>query len=111
MPPQNIGGGQFGQAIGGGDALRASMQRRGIDTSILDTVSPAAPTGPSQVAPALPEGVGGIVPEQQVATQAVGTPQPQGIPFRSAEMEISLKALKSVANTESKIAELSLGLR
>lgn len=108
-----IGGGQFAQATGGGDVLRAAMSRRGMDVSILDAVSPTAPTGPSPVAPALPGGVGEIgAPEQQVAAQAVGgAPQPPEIPFRSAEMELSLKALKSVVSTESKIAELSLGLR
>ena len=102
--------GSFGAAIGGADALKASMARRGIDSSILDQVSPAAPSGPSQVAPPPPGGSvspGGA--EQAVASQAVGLPE--GTPFRSAEMELSLKALKSVVSTESKIAELSLGLR
>ena len=113
MPPDNIGEGQFGQAIGGGDALRASMERRGMDVSVLDTISPAAPGPQSPVAPNLPEGAGvggGALPEQAVATTAVGG-KPPPIPFRSGEMEISLKALKSVVDTESKIAELSLGLR
>ena len=48
--------------------------------------------------------------EQGVAAQAVSPQAPQ-IPFRSAEMEISLKALKSVADTENKIAKFSLGVQ
>lgn len=115
MPPQtppNIGGGQFAQAIGGGDVLRAAMARRGIDTSVLDQVSPAAGGAPSPVAPALPEGVGGVTPEQQVADQAVGgvpaEATPQSAPFRSSEMEISLKALNSVVSTENSIIKQAL---
>ena len=109
MPPQNIGGGQFGQATGGADALRAAMQKRGMDASILDQVSATAPTGPSEVAPALPEGTGaGGQP-----AQAVGTLQAPEQPFRSREMEIALKALNSVVSTENSIVKqaLSLGVK
>ena len=44
--------GSFGAALGGIDALKASMQSRGIDTSVLDQVSAAAPgeqAAPGQV--------------------------------------------------------------
>ncbi|KKL88204.1 hypothetical protein LCGC14_1927020 [marine sediment metagenome] len=108
-----IGGGQFAQATGGGDVLRQAMERRGLSTSVLDSISPTSPTGPSPVAPALPEGAGvggGALPEQAVATTAVGG-KPPPIPFRSGEMEISLKALNSVISTENAIAKSALKLQ
>jgi hypothetical protein len=108
MNPNNTG--SFGSAIGGADSLKAAMQRRGMDSSILDQVSPTSPGGASQIAPSLPSSEGDLA--SSVASNVVA---PSGAkpstPFRSAEMEISLKALKSVVDTESKIAELSLGLR
>lgn len=87
------------------------MQKRGLDASVLDQVSAAAPgqqNAPAAVPTTNPQ-VGGV--EQQVAGQAAGVPagQPK-TPFRSAEMEISLKALQNTVNTENKIAEAVLGM-
>ena len=108
MPPQNTG--SFGAAIGGGDALKAAMQRRGIDASLLDQVSPAAPVGPSEVPPALPADAG--IPSQ-VTGGVAGVPAPaiEKAPFRSGEAEIALKALAGTLRVENKIAEALLGLR
>ena len=107
-----MGGGQFGQAIGGGDALRQAMSRRGIDTSMLDTISPAAPGPESPVAPALPEGAGVGAPGPQLPTQPTGAPKPEQ-EFRSAEMSLALKAMNSVISTENSVVKqaLQLGLR
>jgi hypothetical protein len=108
MEPQNTG--SFGVGLGDISALKQAMSRRGIDASILDSVSASAPTGATNVAPALPEGVG-IAPEQQAATQVPAT-QPQQ-EFRSAEMSLALKAMNSVISTENSIVKqaLSLGLQ
>ena len=114
MDPQNVGTGQFGQAIGGADALKAAMSRRGIDTSMLDQISPAAPGPESPVAPALPEGTQIGAPQQQLPTQPTGgAPGPQEQPFRSSEMALALKAMNSVISTENSVIKsaLSLGLR
>ncbi|HEC65688.1 MAG TPA: hypothetical protein ENI23_10355 [bacterium] len=46
---QQLPGGNFGQATGGGDALREAFQRRGIDASVLDQLTPGAPAGASPV--------------------------------------------------------------
>ena len=113
MPPQNLPGGGFGQGLGDISALKAAMSRRGVDTAVLDQISPAAPGPTSPVASTLPEGTPNISGTERAVAEATTpalTKQP-GIPFRSAEMELSLKALRSVVDTESKIAELSLGLR
>ena len=113
MDPQTqTGGGQFGIGLGGTDALKQAMQRRGIDASILDQVSPAS-GGASAVPTAVPEtnpNIGGV--DQAVASQAVGgqaSANPKAS-FRSAEMEISLKALQNTVATENKIAQSSLGM-
>jgi len=105
MDPQNTG--SFGAAIGGSDALKASMDRRGIDASLLDNISPAAPTGPSEVSPALP----GEATASQVTGAAPAAPTGGATPTRSGEMEIALKALAGTVKTENKIAEAVLGLR
>ncbi|HEC64385.1 MAG TPA: hypothetical protein ENI23_03740 [bacterium] len=107
MPPQNTG--SFGATIGGADALKASMGRRGIDASLLDQISPAAPTGPSEVAPALPADAG--VPSPVTGGAPAAPTGAEKVPFRSGEAEIAIKALKSVIDTENKIAEAVLGLR
>lgn len=99
--------GSFGAAIGGADVLKQAAQRRGMDASILDQVSPAAATS-TEVAPPL-EGTGAVpVPS---SPQPSGGQQNAGTPFRSAEMEIALKALAQTVRTEEKIAEQALGLR
>ena len=107
MDPQNTG--SFGAAIGGADALKASMGRRGIDTSLLDNISPASPTGPSEVPSALPTDAG--VPPQVAGGPPVAPAGEVTAPPRSGEMEIALKALAGTVKTENKIAEAILGLR
>ena len=104
MPNQNMG--SFGAATGGADALKAAMQRRGVDASVLDQMTPGAPGPASPVAP--------TIPETNPQIGAVSAPAPEaGLAnlFRSAEAEIALKALAGVAKTESKIAEAALGLQ
>lgn len=101
---QNTGG--FGAAIGGADALKQAMQRRGIDASLLDQVSPAAPGPQSPVAPALPADAGGMAPPAPGGVPVA--PAAEKVPFRSGEAEIAIKALKSVVDTENKIAEAAL---
>ena len=113
MPPDNqlnVGGGQFAQATGGGDALRAAFQKRGIDASVLDQVSDTAPTGPSNIPPNLPAPQGGAI-GQPTTPQPIATPQAPEQEFRSAEMGIALKALQGVVKTENKIAESVLNLQ
>ena len=53
--PNGANTGQFGISLGGVQAVKQAMQRRGMDVSILDQVSPAAPGPPSPVAPAVPQ--------------------------------------------------------
>ena len=69
MPPlQQLPGGSFGAATGGTDALREAFERRGVDASILDQVTPGA--------------VGGAAPIPQ-APQDINAAQaaiPQGVP-------------------------------
>ena len=104
--------GSFGSAIGGADAIKAAMQRRGMDASTLDQVSPAAPTAPSSVSPAMPQGGGmpqdmGGAPMEELPP--MGTMETQKQQPRSAEMEIALKALADTVKTENKIAETLIG--
>ena len=98
-----IGGGQFAAATGGGDALRAAFEKRGIDTSILDNVSESAPGG---------QNIPGTPATNNIDTQSpVGQPQAQGVakqPTRSGEMEIALKSMSSVISTENAIAKQAL---
>ena|SRR3990167_7495544 len=110
--PDNINTGSFGAAIGDVGPLKNAMQRRGMDASILDQVSPSAAIGPTSVA----GNVQGQIPMGGEAgatpgTLSQGTAEQVVSPVRSGEMEIALKALASVAKTESKIAEAAIGLR
>ena len=104
--------GSFGAAIGGSDALKQAMGRRGMDASALDQVSPAAPTGPSSVAPGIPPdaNMGAAAPGAAPVDPAMGTMEEKQTP-RSAEMEIALKALADTVKTENKIAETLIGSR
>lgn len=103
MDQQNTG--SFAAPLGGIEALKASMSQRGMDTSVLDQMSAAAPG--QQVSP-------GSVPQtdpkagfdQRVAGQSAQPKQP----FRSAESEIATKALKSVIDTDNAIAKQSLAM-
>lgn len=110
MNPTNTG--SFGAATGGTDALKASMQRRGMDASILDQTSASSPAGLSEVAPAMPSPSGGGLPETDIATKAMGSGgKTPSTPFRSGEGELALKALADTLKIEGKIAQASLGLR
>ena len=103
--PNNTG--SFASAIGGAGALKAAMDRRGIDSSILDQVSPAG--GGSPVAPPLPAGTPQIAPTGSPSPEAVaGSVDPLKPVVRSGEMEIALKALAGTVDTENKIAKATL---
>ena len=99
--------GSFGAATGGTDALRAAMERRGMDASILDQVSASSPTGPSEVPGQVPDT---NVMQQAPAMEAVGQATKPETPFASGEMELSLKALKSVVDTENAVKKATIGL-
>ena len=108
MEPQNTG--SFGANLGGISALKQAMSRRGLDASVLDQVSAAAPT--EQVAPsAVPANAPQIGSVEGVAAQAAGQPQQAEVPFRSGEAQIALEALADTAKTESDIAKNILKLR
>lgn len=115
MDSQNTG--SFGAALGGIDALKASMQSRGIDTSALDQVSAAAP-GEQRSPGSLPSNVPQLSSSDQMVANDIAQPQlptPQTLnpqaQFRSAEAEIATKALKSVIDTDNAIAKQSLGIK
>lgn len=95
--------GSFGANLGGLQALKNAMARRGIDSSMLDQVSASAPSGPSDMAGGMPQTTIGPRPTPQ------GTVQPK-VMARSGEMEIALKALAGTVDTENKIARASLGI-
>jgi hypothetical protein len=111
-PNQNTG--SFGQGLGGTDALKQALSRRGIDSSILDQITPAS-GGASPVAQGIPQTNPNIgTTDQQVASQAVpGIPTATipKIPFRSAEMEIATKAMSGIINTENEIVKQTLKLQ
>jgi hypothetical protein len=100
--------GSFGNAIGGASALKQAMQRRGMDASIMDQVSPAG--GGTPVAPPIekqaPTGQGMDQTMQPISPQT----QPEAT-TRSEEMRIALQALSDTVKTENKIAESIVGLR
>ena len=108
MAEGQLNPGQFGAAIGGSAAIRSAMQRRGIDASVLDQISPAAPGGPSPVAPGVPttNPQVGAIPSPRPSPAA----GPAAPPSRSGEMDIALKALAGTVRTENKIAESQLKL-
>lgn len=101
----------FGSAIGGGGGeLQAAMQRRGMDSSVLDQVSPSAPTSPDRgPMPTVPAGAPSAMP--QGMPQSQGLPpqgQPGGLPVNSGEASILIKALDSRLKTLSKLDEAQL---
>lgn len=111
MPPDNqlnVGGGRFGEAIGGGDALRAALQRRNIDPALIEQVSNQAPTGPSNLPAPVPQGAPNVSlpPDQSLQTSS----QAQEGNFRSGEMQVALQALADVVKTEQKIARDALNV-
>lgn len=100
--------GSFGAAIGGGDALKAAMQKRGMDVGALQQMSASAPGGQPPIPTSIDQSAPNVMPSPQ---QAINPPQEPRAQPRSAEMEIALKALKGVVDTENKIAQAALGLR
>ena len=111
MPPQNMQNtGSFAAQLGDVSALKQAMERRGIDTSVLDQVSAAAPTGPTPTAPPVPETSPQIGTMAPAPSPRAGVGEPQKVPFRSGEAEIALRAMQGVIKTESKIAEAIVGL-
>jgi len=103
--------GQFGIGLGGIQALKAAMQKRGMNASVLDQVSASAPAGPSQVAPPVPQTnpqVGAMPPATPQAGPTTQKPTPPAA--RSEEMSIALQALAGTVKTENKIAESQLKL-
>jgi len=103
--------GSFGAAIGGVDALKAAMQRRGMDAGIVDQMSASAPGGGSPVAAPV-QGSSQVAPsiDQTLQAPPSGGGQPKA-QTRSGEMDIALKAMKGVIDTENKIAQASIGLQ
>lgn len=108
MPNENQNTGSFGAGLGGIDALKAAMQKRGMDASVLDQVSASAPTGPSAVAPAIGQDANNVMSQTPQAPQEIAGEQ--GPQTRSGEMEIALKALAQTVSTENTIAKQALKL-
>lgn len=88
----NANTGSFGAATGGADALKQAMARRGVDASVLQQLTPAAPNFMDMPQP--PQG-GQTTP--QATPQAQGMPVPgqeaAGIKPPTAESELIIKAL------------------
>lgn len=100
--------GSFGAGVlGDTSALREALSSRGLSSSVLDQVSNVAPSGPSNVAPAIPQTDPSLALGQaQPATAQQTTPQgPQSPAFRSSEAEIAIKSMQGVVKSEQKIAE------
>ena len=99
----NVGG--FGAAIGGGgSAIAEAMQGRGMDPSVLNQVSPTAPTAPDR---GLPQPVGAGAPAPVSQGQRL---PPQGLPggVPAAESSIIVKALDSRLKSLSKLQEMGI---
>ena len=97
-----VGGG----AGGGGNAIAEAMQRRGMDVSVLNQVTPTAPTAPER---GLPQPVGSVTPSA-LPPQPRGLPTsgPGGLPVNSGEAQILIKALDSRLKTLSKLDEAQI---
>jgi hypothetical protein len=90
MPEQT---GSFASMLGGSDALKQAMQRRGIDTSALQSQSPASAGGQS----VMPTGVPTTNP--QVGSMPEGSmSKPE-----DTELKIALKALGGFVQSEGKL--------
>lgn len=96
MEPTNKG--SFGAGVlGDTSALRAAMDAKGIDSSVLEQVSNAAPTGGTNISPPLPQGDPNVgVPQQAV--------QPPKEP--DSDVKIALKALGAFVTSEGKVKEI-----
>jgi len=95
--------GSFGAATGGSAALKAAMSRRGIDTSVLDQMSPGSVAGASPV----PTGVEGSPNVGQ--TPQVGVTAPTKEP--DTDMKIALKALAGVVKNEGELKKTVIQMR
>ena len=93
----------FGSPIGGGSALLQSMQRRGMDASILDQQSPASAGGESVVPPAVPitNPSVGAMPQEAV------TPPKQD----ESDLRIALTALTKFVGNESNLKKSVMDMR
>lgn len=90
--------GSFGAAIGGSPALIEAMKRRGIDTSALQQVSPAA-ANPNPTPPPLPSdtaSASAAMPQDLSQTQSQQT-QPD------SDVTIATKALATMVTNDSKM--------
>ncbi len=98
--------GSFGAVTGGGgNAIAEAMQDRGMDASVLNQVTPTAPTAPER---GLPQSVGATPPS---ATQRTGLPpqgMPGGLPPNSTESSIIVKSLDSRLKSLSKLQEMGI---
>lgn len=97
-------------------ALRAIMQQRGINASILDQQTSGSPgANPNMVPPSVsPQGSpmpSGMAPQApQMAQAAPNTAQPTpGLPVGNPEAQTILKALSSRLSTISKLEEGKTG--
>jgi len=89
--------GSFAGPIGGSQELLAAMQRRGIDASALQQVSPGSVGGASPVPAA---------PEAAMASAALGGEVPvagPAAPAEDSELKIALKALSGFVQSEGKL--------
>lgn len=86
--------GSFGAAIGGNQELMEAMQRRGVDASAMQQMSPGSVGGaapmPTDMAAA-----------QAAMPQAMGQPAPQQAP--ESDNTIAMKALATVVTNDSKM--------
>ena len=108
---EQLPGGSFGAATGGTEALRDAMQRRGIDASILDQLTPGAVAGAAPI-PQSPSDLSvaqSALPQPEVAPTA-GTPTP---PPTDPELMVAIEALagftKSAGNTRRDLAKARVG--
>lgn len=87
--------GSFGAATGGSSALKQAMQRRGIDASALQQMTPGSVAG----APPMPQ-----APDMQAAQAAMGMPgQPAQPTAPESDTTIAMKALATVVTNDSKM--------
>ncbi len=89
--------GSFAAGLGDVSALKQAMARKGMDVSVLEGISGAAPTGPTSVAPRLPQ----TTPNVGVPQQAVQPPKEP-----ESDVRIALKALGSFITSEGKVKEI-----
>ena len=104
MDPSVNQGSFMANAGGGQDALKAAMQRRGIDVSVLNQLGGGA-VAPQQTSP---------MPETSAANAAM--PQTAGMTAPTAkepdsDMQIALKALAGVVKNEGQLKQGALQLR